>query len=167
MSNPLKKKAELLKKIQYQLLRDTAFKRKIALMTADQIRKRTRLGKGVDESGKQTRLKVLSDKYIDVRKKYRKNLTNLTTPNKSNLSATGQMLDAITGEPTPKGFRIFFINARKRDLQGNISKVTNNQLSEFVESNGRRFFDISIPEENMIRRELRAELTRRIKILTQ
>jgi hypothetical protein len=129
----------------------------IAEDTADQIRKRTRLGKGVDDSGKQGSLKPLGafarpenkDKYIDKRKKARLagELSELTTPKKSNLTYSGQLLDAIKGRV--KGFQIII------EILGNRQDgMSNDQLREYVEEK-RPFFKLSNPEKKALIRALK------------
>ena len=75
--------------------------REIGTDAAERIRKRTRLGKGVEvDGGDASPLKALSDQYKKSRKNSRGSkglgkLSQFTTPGKSNLTFTGQLLDSI------------------------------------------------------------------------
>lgn len=58
------------------------------------IRKRTKLGKGVDKTGGSSRkLDSYSDSYVVQRKRLKKQGKLAGTPKKSNLTQSGQMLD--------------------------------------------------------------------------
>jgi len=67
----------------------------VGVFATELIVKRTRLGYGVDESlGKKAKLAPLSQKYIKSRKMF-DGLSELTTPKRSNLTRTSQMLYSI------------------------------------------------------------------------
>ena len=67
------------------------------------IRERTRDGKGVQRpDGNRTKLKPLSPQYIEFRKRFG-NLSPFTSPGRSNLTLTGQMLDSIKVVRTSQG----------------------------------------------------------------
>lgn len=71
--------------------------KKYGEMVADMIRLRTRLGDGVPrEMAEKEKLKPLADSTKEQRKRLQSKgkLSNLTTPNKSNLTRTGQLLDS-------------------------------------------------------------------------
>lgn len=75
----------------------------------ERIQRRTRLGKGVQEfKGQPEKLKPLSKSYIKKRIKD-SNLSSKTTPKRSNLTRTGQMLDDLTfkiqGDKIEVGFK--------------------------------------------------------------
>lgn len=60
------------------------------------IARRTRLGGSVKEEGAgRGRLQPLSGEYVDFRKEYKKALSPLTSPGRSNLTMTGQMIDSL------------------------------------------------------------------------
>lgn len=106
------------------------------------IRKRTLLGKGVPSEGAaNTSLKSLSKSYKKFRSKY-KQLSNKTTPNKSNLTLTGKMLDDISA--VRNGFTFTF------SFKDELSKKKANWVTE----NGRRFFDLSKSERNGLQRKI-------------
>ncbi len=95
------------------------FTNKLGKKASLQIIKRVRLGYGVADTGNQKRLKKLADSYKKVRKgklkfytgtrkdgsrfigtykpKGAPRLSNQTTPGRSNLTATGKMLQSIRG----------------------------------------------------------------------
>ena len=104
------------------------------------IKIRTRgQGQGVKSS-----LPKLSPVTIALREKYKSNLHPETSPGESNLTATGQLLEAIEGKIKSGGIT-FSINKkrRKKELFGNRSKVTNEEVRSFVERAGFNFFDIA------------------------
>ena len=69
----------------------------ICAFAVDLIVKRTRRGFGVKQSGGNvTRLKALSSSYIKARQSARSRLSRFTSPSKSNLTFTGQMLSSIS-----------------------------------------------------------------------
>lgn len=69
--------------------------RPLGKFAIDLIVKRTRLGYGVDDNfGIKSRLKSLSQRYIEFRKQYPR-LSGSTRPTKSNLTLTGQMLGSM------------------------------------------------------------------------
>lgn len=71
---------------------------------AEQLRLRARLGNGLGENYTDpAKLKPLSPKYVEQRKKM-KDLSEETTPKKSNLTQTGEMLDDIIARIN--GFKI-------------------------------------------------------------
>jgi len=130
------------------------------------IKIRTQLGKGVSSNGgKLSALKKLeSDKYKELRKKSDK-LSSNTTPNRSNLTATGQLLDAIRGERSGNEFRFFFISKRNADLSGRTSKATNQDIVKGQEEQGRPFFFLSKTELTRLSRSIRDAITGRISNL--
>lgn len=60
----------------------------------DMVRNRTRLGYGCSKDGKKEKLDALSDPYVKQRRNRKKKgtLSSLTSPAKSNLTLTGDML---------------------------------------------------------------------------
>ena len=121
---------------------------KIGLETKRQIIKRTRLGKGVKYRGGPTfKLADLQDSTIDTRERYESNLSPFTRPQRSNLTATGQMLDSIDYKilksSNIKTVEIFFKDNRKFELSGSRSKIQNKDIAKIVAKNGRPFFNLS------------------------
>jgi hypothetical protein len=128
--------------------------------------KRTKEGKGTD--GK---LKPLRAKTIAYRRKWSRFLANDTSPAKSNLTATGQMLDALFLRVV--GDRFFIkVNSKNRgeSLGGSAvteikktskagkvssvgyeSKLTNDQVRKYTEDAGREFLKLSDSEKEELR----------------
>jgi hypothetical protein len=102
------------------------------------IKVRTRLGKGL-----LGRLKELSPKYIDARKKD-KSLYNETTPKKSNLTRTGEMLNSIIGTRSGTLFTFFFSN------------TDSDKKAYWADETGRPFFDLTPSERNGLQRKISA-----------
>ena len=68
----------------------------LAAVAIDVIQRRTRSGKGVKRPGGSTfRLKPLSKNYIKFRRANASRLSGLTSPGKSNLTFTGQLLYSL------------------------------------------------------------------------
>lgn len=106
-----------------------------AMFMINQIRTRTRAGFGVAKSGGAvSRLKGLSGDYRRHRRSLRRRgqLSRLTTPNKSNLTLTGQMLDSIG----------FDINNLSKIVYLNFTNNFATRKSEYVSAD-RPFFNLS------------------------
>jgi hypothetical protein len=108
------------------------------------IRKRTRLGYG-SNNGKKERLEKLSPLYKKQRKKF-SGLSSKTTAGKSNLTRTGQMLDSIKSKVTGYGQAEIYLDGSRDD------DLTNDKVREYVEDNGRPFFNFTTQEEKQITR---------------
>lgn len=107
------------------------------------IKVRTRLGKGV-ENGSFYSLqsqKPLSPKYQKFRKKFT-GLSQFTTPKRSNLTLTGQMLDSIKGIRSGLRFTFFFDNTDA------------DKKAKWAADGGRPFFELSNSEKNGIFRRV-------------
>lgn len=117
---------------------------------ANMIRKRTRLGYGVKDNGEaRYKLDSLEDSTIDTRNRLKKRgeLSPLTSKGKSNLTMTGQMLDAIKWVASKMSIRVFIDDSRRND-----SEETNKKIAEYV-SEKRPFFKVSDSEIRQIKRE--------------
>lgn len=67
-----------------------------------------------------------------------------TSPETSNLTATGQMLDAIAGKSSGTKVTVEVKNnRRRRELNGSRSKLTNKEVQRYVEADGREFLELS------------------------
>lgn len=115
-----------------------------------QIKKRTQLGKDLNNS----KIKDIEDSTKAYRKRYKSNLSSNTTPNKSNLTATGQLLNSIQCEVKDRQFEISLKDQRKNDLSGKKSKVKNSEIRKFQEDQGRPFFGLLDFEKLFIIREI-------------
>lgn len=125
---------------------------------ADMIRKRTRLGYGVSETGgERSKLKELKGRpkpyssTIRGREYLKENgeLSSLTTPTKSNLTATGRMLDSIKAIVRGLGVTILIPNSSRPD-----SKATNRDIAKWNEEKGRPFFNLSGSEIRQLKNEV-------------
>lgn len=114
----------------------------------DEIVKRTRRGFGVVDGGKTggnlKALKKLSDRYIDYRTANRSKLDSTTSPDKSNLTFSGQLLRRITVQSKVGSFTIR--PSRKRRKGG----VTDEDVALFQEDMGRVFLRIAKTEHNLL-----------------
>lgn len=106
-----------------------------------QVKTRTRLGKGVDENNaSQKNLKPLQD-GTKLRRKAKKQLGKLsseTTPAKSNLTDTGEMLNSLKYETSATEVRIYI------DGENN-QKKARDQVKQ-----GRKFMKLSKAEVNTV-----------------
>lgn len=105
--------------------------KEVIQVVIDVIKIRTRLeGKG----WKGVALKDLADSTVSQRSRYKKRLSKDTTPATSNLTATGQLLDALTGKSLGGKVTIFIKNnKRRKELSGTRPTLTNEQVREYVE----------------------------------
>ena len=127
---------------------DDSLLNKVGLEARKQILKRTRLGKGVKyQGGPAFKLPSLKDSTIDQRERYDFNLSPFTRPPRSNLTATGQLLDSIRHRLLRTGknrtVELYFKENRRFELSGPPSKVKHSKLSKFVADNGRPFFNLA------------------------
>lgn len=110
---------------------------------------RTKAGEGVDNE-----LPRLKESTINNRERYARQLSRDTSPNESNLTASGQLLKAIISEITANSLK-FSINdktrkkwpkpiSKDRQLRLSFSKTsTNNEIREHLEKKGFKFFGLS------------------------
>lgn len=92
----------------------------IGNIVIDIIRRRTRSGFGVS-NGKKVKLKPLSNKYVEFRRRNRGRLSPFASPGKSNLTFTGQMLNGLVRKPVPGGVVITFDSQRNKRVAGFVS----------------------------------------------
>jgi hypothetical protein len=152
-----------LERVQDQWLKSEDGK-KFAGDVVAQITKRTRLGKGVaQEGGEYEPISGLEGSTIKTRKRYQKNLSEFTRPKKSNLTATGQMLEAITYRIQQGGFLFFFKSGRRnRELSGGPGKTSNAEVARHV-GERRPFFNLSRSEMNGYAVRLKREILKLIR----
>jgi hypothetical protein len=142
----MSKKLELLKqKIQNKTrIAQAKAAKELAKLIPDVIRLRTRQ-EGEDSSNRP--LKRLEKSTQLYRERYQDNLHPDTDPRTSNLTATGQLLDAIQGKSTGSKVRVDIKAGRRRgELSGSDSSITNKKLREYVEQSGREFLELSEAE---------------------
>lgn len=118
--------------------------KELAQIIVDFIKLRTQQ----EGEGTRGKLKALSDSYIEQRRKSDR-LSSDTSPEKSNATATGQMLNALKGSSSGTTAKVVVKDSnRKRELNGSKSKLNNNEVSKFFEDNGRKFLKLSKEEKN-------------------
>jgi len=108
---------------------------------ASMVKERTRKGKGVSNpKGNLENLKALSPKYIKRRQKMR-NLSQETSPSKSNLTKKGEMLDNIKSKATNDQATVFIDGKKNNDAAKygqkdrpfmNLSSAEYNKLVNFI-----------------------------------
>lgn len=109
--------------------------------------------------------KGIRDKFTDNFKKPK--LASTTTPGKSNLTATGQLLKSLTVVKlrlkNSVGFSIRIGDRRGRDMFGESSKIGNKELAKIQEDNGRKFLGFTNSQRNKIIREIRDRIIAALK----
>ena len=146
----------------------------LARKLANTIKIRTQLGFGTDGSGKQSRLKPLSDSYKKQRKgeiafftneygqvipydpDYVQPLYSKTTPSKSNLTRTGEMLESLRGFVNDNTITVQVTGIRDDGL-------TNREVLEYTEEDGRPFLYMTNAEKNELIRELKNRIMKNLK----
>jgi hypothetical protein len=105
----------------------------------------------IEGEGTKGSLSPLSSSYIKQRERYADNLSSETSPKKSNLTATGQLIDALTGK-AGGGKVVVTINKKRRkpDVSGSRSGLTNDQVRKYAEENGREFLKLSEAEKKEV-----------------
>lgn len=126
------------------------------------IKVRTRLGKGVSDKGELKPLKKLKKSYVIIRERNKSDLSSETTTGRSNLTATGQMLENIQGTRQGTRFIFTFRDKRKKSAFDNGS-LTNGEVAGYVRDNGRPFFLLSESEKKGLQRRVSAILKRAVR----
>lgn len=123
-----------------------SFFEQLAKEMADTVRVRSQLGGSVSEQNKGKKpFKKLSPGYVKQRESF-KGLSNLTTPKKSNITRTGQLIESITGKGLSKGLEIE-LTGKRTD-----SSLTNDEVGKFLREQGRPFLNFSNVEMKKLRR---------------
>lgn len=121
--------------------------REVIQVVIDVIKIRTRF-EGQGKSG--ASLRELKDSTIKYRERYSKRLHTDTSPSTSNLTATGQLLNAMSGKSSGNKVTIFIKNnKRRKELSGTKPSLTNEEVRKWVEdpSAGNREF-LALTEED-------------------
>lgn len=126
------------------------------------IMRRTRLGK--DLSG--NKLKPLSTGYIKERKRLADQLSTLTTPKKSNLTASGQLLSSIQGNRQGTKIVFRFKDQRTKTAFGG-SKITNSEVAGYVRKQGRPFFGLTKTEATALEKRVSNILKKAVRKLVK
>lgn len=107
--------------------------------------------------------KLESKEYIKLRKLFSFQLGELGKVNKSNATATGQMLEAMAKEITSTGFQLMVKpSSRAGELGDRKVKLNNKQVADYYRKN-REIFDWSKPEIERIVREIKRDLLKLIR----
>ena len=142
-------------------LNSAVFKLTIGKLARDLIYKRTKSGFGVDSisntSANKRRLAPLSSSYVKQRGK-RQSFGEFGSVRKSNLTLTGQMLDAISYEAKARGVRVYIDTSTRED-----GKHTNAEVAEFVQDAGRPFFILTQDELTVVVRAIERELRKKTR----
>ena len=135
-------------------IKNPKFTKRIGNEIKEQIRKRTRLRKGLTNkyNGSTVILPLLSEKYIDQREFYDINLSTQTSPARSNLTATGQLLEAMRSRGLQSRAEITIKDSRTRTLDGSPVRIGNNKLVGYLEDQGRVFFGLAKFEKSKFQR---------------
>lgn len=153
--------------------------RSYALEAANMIRVRTRLGYGVASSGgKRERLKPLSESYkkqragqlgffttesgavVPYKPKRKPKISEFTTPGRSNLTFTGQLLDSLQVTSANRGKATIGVQGRRAG-----SSLTNRDVARFVEEQGRPFLNLSDVEIKRVNELVTKRLTEELRKL--
>lgn len=113
----------------------------MAVIIKDFILLRTRF----DESGLNGKLASLGEKTIAARRRSKK-LSVDTTPETSNLTGTGQMLDALASKRNGSKITVEVKNTKRRKELAGKSRLTNKEVQRFVEKAGREFLGLTAKE---------------------
>lgn len=136
--------------------------KKYADQSVDIIYKRTKSGKGVtdDQSNAASikSLKTLSPGYKEQRKTRKGKKGDFFSPNRSNLTLTGQMLDSIKSKVSDGKITVSLSGTRD-DGQ------TNKEVGEFVSENGRPFLNLAVEEKQILLRKIETDLIKFVRLL--
>lgn len=118
---------------------------------AEQIRVRTRLGNGLGKNGGEpSKLKKLSKEYIEQRKT-NKELSEFTTPTKSNLTLTGEMLDELKATADKDKITLSFDSQFSKDK------------ARWNDEKGRPFLYVSRVQVERLKNSLEKKITELLK----
>ena len=172
------------------ITKDTHLKTDLAKFTREMVWKRVKSGKGVQSDRlpfaitRHQRLKPLSKGY----KRYRRTgivefkakkwyggiyeevdvkinvgqpaLGKFGTPNRSNLTLSGQMLDSMTFDVKKFGFVVLIPGTRRRG-----EKITNAQLAKYLSQQGRPFMSLTSGESRILKSRMKKQIQKRLRKL--
>ena len=105
--------------------------RQLVQILIDAIRTRTRLlGELADGSSVPSN----EGSTVKYRERYAKNLDSDTSPDKSNATATGQLLNSMKGKAVGARITIDLKTGRRKELSGSSSRTTNSKVNEYYEN---------------------------------
>ena len=134
----------------------------LAEKVKENIIKRTVSGKGVDiASDNEYKFPELSDKYIEQRKRYSKNLSKnpKTTAKKSHVVATGSLINSINHKLESNGsITVLVKNTPRKTLSGKGASADNKTIQQALldkyfngSAGGRRFLALSNKDKKTIK----------------
>lgn len=137
-------------------IRTPEYMQKLGEFVAEKIRIRTRLGFGVEnEDAEKKRMEGLKDSTISARERLRARgeLHPQTTAKRSNLTATGQLLDSIKPKKvTPRTVTVGPTGQRRGE------SLTNQKVAEGLFAQGRKFATLSRDEKSAVANRIRADM---------
>ena len=139
---------------------NTAFRNALSKVMAKQVRIRTRIGKGVKETGGPSYnlhevLRTSEYEEYRIDQKEIGELASSTVPSKHNLTLRGHLLDALYGKAVPNGFSINVRDARPDSRR-------NSKIIEGQRKLGRHFLNLSKTEMRQMRRAIRKKIVQQI-----
>lgn len=144
-------------------IKDAKNMRKYGEQAASMITLRTRLGDGVERDGaEKAKLRPLKPQTVKsrARAKDQGKLSELTTPQRSNLTRTGQLLDSV--QVTKAAYGSVSVGPKGSRREGG----KNEDVAKHVTEGGRPFNHLSKVEtkriQDAVKKDLRAEIKRRL-----
>lgn len=133
----------------------------IGLFAMEIVKRRTRLGYGVDISSER-RVSLESQHphsefYQDVRYRFRSELSSSTEPDKQNLTFSGQMLDSLDVIKVSGGFATIGHKGRRDDGKSNETIASHNV------DRGYFWMSLTKPEQRQVQRFIRNGLVDKLK----
>jgi len=142
----------------YEKLTKPAYTKKFAEFVKEDVKKRVRLGYGVKANlSPKQRLKAIEDSTIKQRKKLSQvgDLSQFTSPRRSNLTRSGQLTDSIIGLGMNREFIVEVEDSRN-------DGVTNSEIVSGQEKQGRPFLYITDLEKkrlnNLVKKAILEEI---------
>lgn len=138
---------------------DKKFMKSLGELAIKQIVTRTKKGSGVNRTGGDARrLKPLSESYIQHRVRNRFRLDPSTSPRRSNLTFTGQLLRSMRVKEVSKRKVVWGPNKRRRR-----GGLTNERLGEIVAEKGRPFNNLSKTDIQILVKRIDKMLNQKLK----
>lgn len=135
-------------------LEDKALYSEIGQDVSKNVKDRTRSGFGVEDNGaKAVKLKALKSSYKKERRRLRKTgkLSSDTSPAKSNLTKTGEMVDSVTYTADPKSVNIYIKGPKNKEK----AKYQVNEGRSFMNLSKREIQDITDIIEEKLKKDIR------------
>jgi hypothetical protein len=134
--------------------------RKVAIEIAQAIIEVVRLRTRQEGQGSKGPLKKLEKSTVSYRERYKDNLSSDTDPSKSNLTATGQLLDSLQFKVANGKITVTVNNKRRKPgLSGGKTKSTNDEVRKHLEDISKDFEFLKLSDDEL--QEV-TELTRQL-----